>query len=555
MHRILYFLPAVLLWSLVVVLPAVAAPKTYAVLPFTISGPAKYAYLEKAVPQMLTSRLYLKGRFESVPQSRVNAVGHAADEQAAAATMTSLGADYVIWGTVTVMGEEGSIDVRVLDKAGTVLPIGKQSSVMQLLPTLKEVSDVINRDAFKRTDIQIASRNAAPQAVNQMNPNLTHNEADASRQVYLNPQFRYAGSEGDETRMRSQSLAYSARGMLVGDLDGSGRNSVMLLDKHVLRAYRFDGKKLDPAGEYKLPLSITCLSMNMLDMNRDGVMEIVVNAYDSGMRPKSFIVNWSNDTFSVVMEKIRYYMNVVKMPPDYMPVLVGQAVGRPKLFRGSVHEMIKTGGSLELGRALSFPRGVNALNFAWLPGSKDEGPKLIVLNDRERLIAYSDRGGRLAETQETYSGSAVGIPVDMSMPGLGEDKVLIDEMYYIPQNMRPLNLDQDERYEMLVVRPISTAAQFFERYRFFPQSEIHAMYWDGVGLTLQWKTRRIKGAIVGFDVADVNNDGIRDLVVAINTHPGELGVRARKTQVLAYPLDLESADPGTVVDRTFKETQ
>lgn len=557
MHRILRFPLALLLLAVTAVLPSVADAgglKTYAVLPFKIHGPDQYKYLEKAVPQMLTSRLYLKDNFESIAQSSVAAQEYPADENAAAAARSALNTDYLVWGDVTVMGSEASLDVRVLDTAGNVAPVGKQTPVLQLIPALKDVSDQINRDVFKRADMQTAAQSApAPQAVNQMNPNLMHNESDAGRQVYLNPQFRYAGNENVDTRMRSQSLPFAARGMVVGDLDGTGKNAVMLLDEHVVRAYRFDGKMLEPAGEHQLPLSITCLSINMLDMNRDGIMEIVVNAYDSSQEPKSFILNWSNNTFTVVAEKIRYYMNVVKTPPDYMPVLVGQAVGRPKLFRGKVHEVLKMGGSMELGRSLNLPEGTNVLNFTWLPASDGEGPKLVVLNDREHLVTYTERGGRLAQTQETYSGSSVGIPIDMSMPGLGEDTVLIDDMYYIPQNMRAVNLDRDGRYELLVVRPISTAAQFFERYRFFPQSEIHALHWDGVGLSLQWKTRRIKGAIIGFDVADVNNDGIQDLVVAINTHPGELGVRSRKTQVLAYPLDLDSAAPGTAIDRTFRE--
>jgi hypothetical protein len=71
------------------------------------------------------------------------------------------------------------------------------------------------------------------------------------------------------------------------------------------------------------------------------------------------------------------------------------------------------------------------------------------------------------------------------------------------------------------------------------------LYWDGIGLNLAWKTRRIKGSVVGFSLADFTNTGGTDLVVCVNTHPGVLGVSARKTVVLAYPLDLSKTDPNT----------
>ena len=65
------------------------------------------------------------------------------------------------------------------------------------------------------------------------------------------------------------------------------------------------------------------------------------------------------------------------------------------------------------------------------------------------------------------------------------------------------------------------------------------------GLSLAWKTRRIKGSVMGLSLADFNNDGVLDLVTCINTHPGTLGMAARKTVVQAYPLDLEKTDPHT----------
>ncbi len=48
-----------------------------------------------------------------------------------------------------------------------------------------------------------------------------------------------------------------------------------------------------------------------------------------------------------------------------------------------------------------------------------------------------------------------------------------------------------------------------------------------------------------FALADPNNDGTKDLVVCLNTHPGALGLQNRKTVVVFYPLDLSMMDPKT----------
>jgi hypothetical protein len=57
-------------------------------------------------------------------------------------------------------------------------------------------------------------------------------------------------------------------------------------------------------------------------------------------------------------------------------------------------------------------------------------------------------------------------------------------------------------------------------------------------MNLAWKTRRIKGTVTDYDVVDLNNDGKKQLAVLVNTYPGNLGVKARKTIVVTYELDM-----------------
>ena len=45
----------------------------------------------------------------------------------------------------------------------------------------------------------------------------------------------------------------------------------------------------------------------------------------------------------------------------------------------------------------------------------------------------------------------------------------------------------------------------------------------------------------------MNNDGILDLVVGLNTSP-DLGIGSRQSMITAYPLDVSQTDPNVPAD-------
>ena len=111
---------------------ALAAKSTFVVLPFTVNGPSNFTYLERSVPQMLTSRLYAKGEVEAateVPASQ----GAVSDAAAADRVRNALKADYVVFGTITIMGDAYSLDVRVRDRAGKSWNQASDGKISQLI--------------------------------------------------------------------------------------------------------------------------------------------------------------------------------------------------------------------------------------------------------------------------------------------------------------------------------------------------------------------------------------------------------------------------------------
>ena len=526
-----------------------AAAKSAVVLPFTVNAPQSYAYLSKAVPATIQGRLDRPGMLEARAGQ-----GKASSQAEAQQALRSSGADNAIWGSVSVMGNDCTVTINSVDKAGKTWSKTAQSPVSELTTNVQNLTSALSTEVFgisgaMRTPGSTAS--GAPRGAT-ANGDIVTNET-GQQQVYLNPQFRYQGAGAEDgSRLRTQRLSYNMVDMAVGDFNGDGKNEVAILSDHDLRIYAWPANgQLKLLGEIVVSRSNNNFSMRAIDLNRDRTMAIVVaTTEEASNRPYSFIYSFKGNKFSTVAERIPYFVSVMRVPPTYAPTLVGQAWDSLKLFAPGVRIMTKQDGKFTMGTRIDLPTGATVFNCVWLPAGKNgKGEQLVMLTEDERIKLFQGHGNTLVHTtMERYSGSATGMDHYKGMPGLGVDKnYQLPGKYFAPMRLIAADIGNTGEYTLLVNKPISTAAQFFDRYRFFPQGEIHALFWDGVGLGLKWKTRRIRGSVAEVDLGDVNNDGILDLVVGLNTSP-DLGIGSRQCMITAYPLDVSATNPNVPAD-------
>ena len=528
---------------------ASAAAKSAVVLPFVVNAPQSYAYLSKAVQATIQGRLDRPGVLEA--RTGQNKAASQAEAQQA---LRSSGADNAIWGSVSVMGNDCTVVMNSVDKAGKTWSKTAQAPVSELTTSVQKLTSALSQEVFgissaMRTPGSTAS--GSPRGAT-ANGDIVTNET-GQQQVYLNPQFRYQGAGAEDgSRLRTQRLGYNMVDMAVGDFNGDGKNEIAILSDHDLRIYSWPvNGQLRLIGETVVSRSNNNFSMRAIDLNRDRSMALVVTTTEeSSNRPYSFIYSFKGNKFTTIADRIPYYVSVMRVPPTYSPTLVGQGWDSLKLFAPGVRIMTKQDGKFTLGTRLDLPTGATVFNCVWLPAGKNgKGEQLVMLTDDERIKLFQGHGNTLVHTtMERYSGSATGMDHYKGMPGLGVDKAYqLPSKYYAPMRLIAADIGNTGDYTLLVNKPISTAAQFFDRYRFFPQGEVHALYWDGVGLGLKWKTRRIRGSVAEIDLADVNNDGILDLVVGLNTSP-DLGIGSRQCMITAYPLDVSATNPNVPAD-------
>jgi TolB-like protein len=529
---------------------AAETPKKVAILPFEINAPEDLSYLREGIMDMLASRISWEGKVEVIEEQLVKEALSGREgtlnEAAAREVGTTLGADYVLFGSLTVFGDSVSIDAKMIALKEDRPPVSvyaQTKGMGEVIPRINDFAQDINNKIFGRGPARVAAAPSQPRF------SKAHPETIMSGPAPSTPAPRDGGSfvqlqsgrEAGSDVFRSQKLSFPALGMDVGDLDGDGRPEIVVLSKlKEVIVYQWDQGRLIKRGSFKAEKRDNLVWVCLVDANHDGKAEIYVSNL-RGQRLASYVLEWRGDRLKKLATEIEWYFNRLTVPGKES-ILLGQKKNLEDIFIPGVYHLQFAGGAYKPLEGISLPRRANVFNFTQGDLDGDGKPETAFIGPKERLYLVDDDGTRLWQSREYYGATANILegknPLSGStrVPGGGgatdDDEV---ETYYIPSPLLLVDLNSDKQLEIMANRNLSLSSRVLASQRNFSDGEIQSLAWVGDNILPQWKTRPLRGMVVSYRLADVDGDGQEELVVAAVLERGTL----KKTKSMIYVYELE----------------
>ncbi|MBM4338338.1 MAG: hypothetical protein FJ110_02225 [Deltaproteobacteria bacterium] len=484
-----------------------------AILPFVIHSQENLDYLREGINDILISRITVEGRIIVVERNLVERIlwemrPMRLDEAVAQQVGTRVGADFVVLGSITKIGDYISLDARLISVTEEKPPLGAYTQHKGIDDVMLKIGDFAQDIGFR-----ILGRR------------VTTARPSDSRSAHLIRPDREIGRVGPEGIgfKKSQTFNFEIKGLDIGDVDGDKKNEIVAMDHHNIYVFKYDGDKLSLFRKIEAGYQHNFLTLDVTDINRNGYAEIIVTSVIED-NLQSFILEYEQGEFRTITRRAGWFFRVLEHPKDGS-VLMGQQMGSDGLFTGPIYKFVWKKKTFEKGPKMPFPKETKIFGFT-VADIRNQGViDTITLDDSDRLKIISPDGKFLWGSRSRYGGTNIYYDTLRKKEESFRPQDSLPWRVYIQGRILVRDLDGDGIPEVITSRNEFSSGTFFKRVRILESGEIYNLIWDESSLTTNWKTREIKGYISDFQVRDADNDGNDDLVVAVveSDAPGAIG--------------------------------
>lgn len=493
-----------------------------AILPFQIHSQENLDYLREGIYDMLSSRIAAEGEILVVERAVIERAFYEErpmrlDETVAKKIGMRAGADYIVLGSLTKIGDYISLDARLISITEGRPPLGvytQHKGIEDMMVKIGQFAEDIGYKILGRR--AVVRRPAEP------------------RHPYLVTPKREIGRIDPEGLgfSKSQTFPFEIKGLDIGDVDGDKKNELVIADRHNLHIFKYDGETLRLFLKVEQGSEHNFLTLDVADANQNGYAEMIVTSV-VGDDLRSFILEYEEGKVKKVIENANWYFRVLHHPKDGS-ILMGQRMGSDGLFSGAIYKFAWKKKSFEKGRKMPFPKGTNIFGLTVADIRTQGRFDLVLLEDSERLAILSADGKFSWMSRILYGGTNNFYDTTKKRdPIYGKEEGPAWRVY-IPGRLIAKDLDGDGLREVIVNRN-QRSSRLSERIRSFEAGEIYSLVWQEGSLETHWKTREINGYLPDFQIKDVDNDGEEELVVAAVNLGGALD-RKVTSNILFFKL-------------------
>ncbi|MEN6441162.1 MAG: FG-GAP-like repeat-containing protein [Syntrophobacter sp.] len=539
------------------------APVKVAILPFTMHTPAELHYLQSGVRDMLTSRLAWQGKVQVMDRSSVEQAAKGAKDitiNDALRIGNSLRADYVLFGSITGMGQSVSIDAKMAAVSGKGEPVSffaQTKNLDDVVPQINQFAQQINQKVFSKPGEQTQASAADAEMLATRNPELLLPGALVSgdKISYINPNFIEVTPDGAMRQpglWRSQTFPGAIIGMDVGDLDGDGRSEIVAITRGKLTVYRKESQGLRILGTFEAGAVNRFVWVCVADIYKDGKAYIYLTSLkrknvatgsvdrakvdvNSGEDVSSYVLSLSGGKLQVVADKIPYFLNTAYMGKRGK-VLVGQQKGAidDVGFKGAIMEMQLRGNSLSPLTPVQVPDRCTVFNFAKADINGDKMDETIAVDDSHRLLVLNAAGEQIWRAVGLFCATTNTFEAKVE-----DRRYNLVELYAIPSPIIVTDLNKDGIPEIVLNRTTTPLDKFLpDSMKSWDKGEIVSLSWDQMGMIENWKTRDLSGMVTSIRVGDLNGDGRNQLVISMVLAKDLLKVGDLKSTIFSYDLNV-----------------
>jgi TolB-like protein len=504
------------------------------IFPFNIHSEKDLSFLQKGIGEMLSTRLAFENKVMIVGKEEAGIAAGKTDEKTALAAGEKAGADYVLFGSLTVFGESISTDAKFYDvqKKSPLVVINEfGSSQGDVIYHINVFAAKINETVFGRKTV---SSQAPAKQIAQQQPSDGAQDIDSRKNpeemwskqsgIKMASDEAYSGSgEPAAVLWKSKKFETKLKGIAVGDVDGDGKMETVFADDHNIFIYRQTAGKFEKIKEIAGKTYEFYKGIDVADINGNKKAEIFVTAVSDSGRVISFVLEWDGKDFKKIMDNEDWHYRVLDIPARGGKVLFGHKGGNASIFSGNVYELKWVSGNYISTNKEILPKGVNVYGFNYGDVLNSGQEMTLGFNDSEYLKLFNANGSEEWSSSDPYGGSSAYLeaPAEIESAKKGRDDKRPENRLYLPQRILVTDLDNDKKKEVLVVKNIDTSGGVFSRVRIFKSGYFECLSWDNVGLSPKWKTRKFSGYISDYTLGDIDNDGKDELVFLLVTQTGD----------------------------------